>query len=339
MSSEELLEEMRERYADEYFSEETLREFAAERELEEFLCSEIENFRRESISTKAELRKSVEETRARYQAEAASEERDHSDLFYQVLDDLLEKFKKELYGKNLPEPLNDWWSYSYTITDSGIKLSMDYYSWSHCFEGDFDCSRDGQIVLLEIPAKMLTVSEYAEVHGVAPVTVRQWIRRAKIRSAVKYGNEWRISELTELPKSKGYTSCHYIWKNTLIGLPDKFAYLNKFSGAYFSKDETGNDQYCVKFLFKAPSELGTLADLMGAGASEDEHKEIKKIFKRFPDSKLTQEGKLILSGKEREELELYMIGNPLVECLPADGWDDVAGRTYCDIYMSIKVND
>ena len=42
---------------------------------------------------------------------------------------------------------------------------------------------------------MITVSEFAELHGVQSVTVRQWIRRGKLRAIKKQGRDWLIADL------------------------------------------------------------------------------------------------------------------------------------------------
>ena len=324
---------------DQELSEDELKEIAAELELEEFLREENHTFENETLRTKAALRESVEKTRQHYQEEAVSGNGTHSDSFYSVLDCLLSKFSEELITKTLPEPLNDWWSYSYVITSYGVKLLMNYHSWSHSYEGSFDCLRTDEITVFEVPAKMLTVSEYASMNGVEPVTVRQWIRRAKIRSAVKYGREWRIPELAEMPKEKSYIPCHYYWKSTLTDLPEKFEYLNEFKSAYIDQDESDKDRFLLSLSVAMPGEFSRLIDAIGGTGSEVELDRIQAAFKDRPDAQLTAEGKLVITSKERAELELYMIGNPLIQCQTLSHHNhqiDEIGADYCGVLISVS---
>ena len=246
-----------------------------------------------------------------------------------------------LVVKNLPEPLNDWWSYSYVITSYGIKLLMNYHSWSHTYEGSFDCQRTDEITVFEVRAKMLTVSEYATSNGVEPVTVRQWIRRAKIRSAVKYGREWLIPELAEMPKEKSYIPCHYYWKSTLSDLPEKFAFLNEFKSAYIDQDENNREQFLLSLCVGIPGEYNRMIDAIGGTGTQEELDKIRDIFEKVPEAKLTDGGKLIITSKERAELELYMIGNPMIHCQTLAHHNhqvEEIGADYCGIFVSIEAD-
>ena len=319
-------------------SEDELREVAAEQELESFLIDEHKNFEENTIRTKEALLESIEVTRSRYQAEATSDQGKHSESFYAVLDDLLSEFRRELVVKNLPEPLNDWWAYSYAITSYGIKLMMNFYRWSHSYGSCFDCSRADEITVFEVPAKMLPVSEYAAMNGVEPVTVRQWIRRAKIRSAMKYGREWLIPELAEIPKGKGYSPCHYYWKSTLSDLPAKFAFLNEFKSAFIDQSEEDKDKFLLSLSIDRPGEYNRMIDAIAGTGSEIELDKIRDVLKTVPDIQITAGGKIILSGKDRAELELYMIANPIIHCQTFAHHKhqiDEVGTEYCGLFLSV----
>lgn len=301
---------------------EELLEMKADIELSEFLDGEIDNFTRENICSYEELVKSIQKTKEQYQNEANSSERKHALAFYNVLDSLLIKFEHRVRCTALPDPLNDWWSYSYEISDSGINLLMNHYSWEH-YGNSYDYRRDEVFVLLEVPAKFLTVSEYAQIYGVEPVTVRQWIRRAKIRSAVKAGKEWRIPELAEVSKERGYRPCLYSWSKQLTDLPEKYAFLSEFRSARFWQDEESNDSFCVELYadrtsLELESDEGWECLQDGAPvvmiAEDNSLRLANKILKKYPKLNITEEGILRLTTKEREDLELYMIGNPLIRC-------------------------
>lgn len=75
---------------------------------------------------------------------------------------------------------------------------------------------------------MLSVEGYAAEYGVGAGTVRQWIRKGKIRSAIKAGKEWIIPELTELP-ARGYQSASYMYYDRLDNCPEEYSYLHDYS--------------------------------------------------------------------------------------------------------------
>lgn len=296
-------------------SPEELQDMKADVELYEFLDGEIGNFRDTVIQTKDRLMESIKKTRIKYQEEASSATNEHSPAFYEILNNLLKRFEFAVQCTSLPDPLNDWWSYSYEITDAGINLLMNHYSWSHNYGGSYGCRRDEIFVLLEISAKLLTVSEYAETYGVQPVTVRQWIRRAKLRNVVKVGREWRIPELTEKPEGRGYCSCKYSWSEDLADLPEKYGFLSAFESAWFWQDDENDSRFCVQFF---PDTIRLIKDerydelLNESGECAEDL--VSKILGKYPDLTISEDGILLLTAKEREELELYMIGNPLIRC-------------------------
>ena len=282
---------------------EDLEDIQADIELDEFLSGEIDIFNDSNIRNREQLLNSIQETRTQYQKEADSDEGKRTPAFYEILDNLLKKFENKVRCTVLPDPLNDWWSYSYEITDGGINLLMNHFWWRHSYGSSYDCQRDETFILLKIPAKLLTVSEYAQAYGVETVTVRQWIRRAKIRSAVKVGREWRIPELAEIPRERGYRPCQYSWSEVLTGLPEKYGFLSAFKGAQFWQDEENCNCFCVAFFSTT------------ACRETDEEIAIRlKALEKYPDLSVTENGTILLTVKEREELEMYMISNPLVRC-------------------------
>lgn len=294
---------------------EELQDMRADIELHEFLDDEIDRFKESVIRTKEQLIASIKATSVKYQEEATSAESEHSPAFYEILNNLLDRFGLAVQCTSLPDPLNDWWSYSYEITDAGINLLMNHFSWSHDYGGSYDCRRDETFVLLEVSAKLLTVSEYAETYCVQPVTVRQWIRRAKLRNVVKVGREWRIPELTEKPEARGYRSCKYSWSEILTDLPEKYGFLSAFRSAWFWQDEEADNRFCVQFSADIVNLIGDekYGNLFNEQGEYPEDL-ISEILGSYPELTISEDGILLLTAKEREELELYMIGNPLIRC-------------------------
>lgn len=289
---------------------ESAKYFELEDELEEFMGGEISAFKDKTLQTKEEILESVKETRRKYQEEALSADAKHSESFYKALDSLLVGFYNEVALRHLPEPLNDWWNYSYSIESSGIKLLLNHISWTHDCKDDYDCHRDEKLVLTEVSARMMTVSEFAKANGVAPVTVRQWIRRAKIRNAIKYGREWLVPELTESPKWNHYVPCHYCWSAKLTNLPKNFEYLNEYKCVFICQKSNNAKKYIITLYPNVPGKFVRGLDYMGDGNIVNEYKE---EFRSSHSKELDREKVMVISNREREELELYLIGNILVE--------------------------
>ncbi|HPR94455.1 MAG TPA: helix-turn-helix domain-containing protein [Syntrophomonadaceae bacterium] len=66
--------------------------------------------------------------------------------------------------------------------------------------------------LITVECDYLTVEKYAAMHNVEPVTVRQWIRRGKLRHAKKNGRDWLIPDTEDKPR-RGFTSVQYVVEN------------------------------------------------------------------------------------------------------------------------------
>lgn len=139
------------------------------------------------------------------------------------------------------------WRYQISLNPMGMKLKMafvdgyldnqdengyksdeaNYVDWATCFNvtetyDEYD--------LIEIKSKLLTVEDFAKLYDVKVVTVRQWIRRGKIRTAIKMGGEWRIPELAGIPnRQRGYQTVHYTIHEPMTKLIDGFEYINQYN--------------------------------------------------------------------------------------------------------------
>lgn len=319
-------------------AEDELEEIAGQIDLEEFLDEEIAIFQKETLQTKEEILESVKETRRRYSEESLSGDAKHKPPFYKAIDSLLETFYNAVLSRHLPEPLNDWWDYSYVIESSGIKLLLNHFSWSHSYGGSYDCSRDEKYALFEVPTKMMTVSEFAKVSGVEPVTVRQWIRRAKIRNAIKYGREWLIPELTESPKRNRYIPCHYYWSATLANLPRNIEYLNEYKCVFICQSSDNVKEFIMTLYPSVPRKFIRRLDFSGAGNVVNEDKE---EYRSLYSDELAGEQVRVISSCEREELELYLIGNPIVESeteMHRENEIEEIGTEYCESFETLFVD-
>ena len=76
----------------------------------------------------------------------------------------------------------------------------------------------------EVSTEINDKIRYAAMLGVEPVTVRQWIRRGKLRYAKKIGRDWLIPDTEDKPQ-RGFTSVRYLIENGVQIESDEFPLL------------------------------------------------------------------------------------------------------------------
>ena len=241
----------------------------------------------DSIRNKDELLAEIDHIKEEWEEKSKSDS-SHSVGYYRVLLSLIDRFKERVRKARLFDA-QEYWGYNILINCEGVTLSIectDNCMSSSDYEDEYPESLDPDGIgystsasydLIREEARQLTVDEYASIYDVDSVTVRQWIRRGKIRCAVKKGNEWRIPELYDLPK-RGYTSASYLIMDQLTDLPFEFSCLNDYASIHINQDVTDKKQYRV-----------TLE------AVDETTKE------------------LILGKNEKEKLELLLIASPQVK--------------------------
>lgn len=201
--------------------------------------------------------------------------------FKDVFIELIENFYNLVNETTLLEQLEPGWYYSCVIDDTGVSLYLNYTEDYNIFVDDDgfieDINLKESFKLLEIKARFLTVEEYANIYQVTVGTVRQWIRRGKIRRAKKMGNEWRISELSDVSRS-GYTTGWFFFKEGLKNIPQEYSFITDCSQVVIEQSKEESDTYIIKC------------------SSKNEGKIIK-------------ENLIKMSTKEREKFELYLISN------------------------------
>lgn len=241
----------------------------------------LEHFKRETAQTKEDVLRSVR-LQIFMTEKGSFQDKEHSAAFYAKYLDLMKRFKNAVEKTVLFEKLEDWWYYTWQIDESGASLilshidDVDFADPEKEEESTFFIS-DQEFVLLRLDTKLLTIEEYAEGYGVGVGTVRQWIRRGKLRSAVKYGREWRIPELAEVTK-RGYVYGYYVWTNYLTDLPDEYSFMNDYISVSISQNEDNKSMYEIVF-----------------GGKGKERKT------------------LVMETKEKEKFELMLISNPMIK--------------------------
>lgn len=162
-----------------------------------------------------------------------------SAAFYRIMISLFMRFRGEIQKRALIEPLPSFWAYSIEIDEVGITLQMKNYKAIEYDGGNVEFEENECYNLFTVEPRMLTIEEYAAMYEVKPVTVRQWLRRGKIRTAVKQGREWRIPEITE-PCRKGYEGGYYKILSELKGMPEEYKIVNQCSKISIEQEKAGS---------------------------------------------------------------------------------------------------
>ena len=244
---------------------------------------ELQWVRDMSIQTKERLVFRIKEQRERIREQSKADNM-HSSAYYSVYDSLFGKLLEGVMNLVLFDQLEDCWAYTFFINSEGASVYLEHISYATFDEVGNNTSflNNANYELLRIPCRMVKVAEYANIYGVGEGTVRQWIRRGKIRTAKKFGNEWRISELTEPPR-RGYTTGTYEWKEALTDIPDIYDYL------------------------RIPGKLDIIQDVNDP-----------KVFHVIVTHGHVIEKSRRITVSDREKLELFLVSHPLIHYIPSD---------------------
>lgn len=235
------------------------------------------------MTTKQEVIRALNKRLDRYKEEA-KEDKKRPAAYYAILIEVLEFFRDSIEEAVLFDTLPDWWIYLYDIDYDRFVLKISHVAdikMEHGVHEGLSFMTDASYPLIGYSLKTVTVEEYAKTYDVGQGTVRQWIRRGKIRTAVKQGNEWRIPILT-LPPERGYRSAQYVWWKELEELPEEYSFLNEYKLATFYQDIKDKNLFHVTLVSKKTKDC------------EDTSNNLE----------------LNLDAKEREKLELVMISHP-----------------------------
>lgn len=211
--------------------------------------------------------------------------REHTEAFRSIRKELAERFLHQIEKTKIFDAPDDYWTYSYEMSSTGMELLLEHCDGCSCNEDRIVTpdSFDETFVLVSVKTKLLSADEYAGRYGIESATVRQWIRRGKIRTAIKYGREWRIPELTDVP-DRGYHMGQFKWEDDLADCPEEFSFLKKAQIVTLYQDDKSKGNYIVSY--------------------HDEEGNSKHI---------------ICSSSEREKIERFLIENPQVKYLDCLG--------------------
>ena len=198
----------------------------------------------------------------------------HTVQYYNALSQLLNKVIVEIASRNIFDAPEGWF-YSFVITNKSAALYIQHVAEIQMDEnGNALLDVNEKFRLINYPVRLLTVEEYASVSKTEAGTVRQWIRRGKLRNAIKIGGEWRIPEITD-PPTRGFTPVRYYNNGHFLSLPKELGV-------------SLNQKPCIIDIYKAKEEKGYVVLFDGAPAMIPQR---------------------LLTDAERERLELMLISN------------------------------
>jgi excisionase family DNA binding protein len=211
----------------------------------------------------------IEHHRQKDNGEAYSEEKRY------ILLELCDEFLRCIRSINIPTLIKPWYCYEYSVTNDSIRLELRKYE-DVLFDADGyieSATSTLEYILAEVKCKYLTVEEFAKLYKVTTITVRQWIRRGKLRTAKKVGRDWMIPELAASPK-RGFESVTYLWEDISEDIIGEFPILKGRKSVYIYQNDID-----------------------------------KKTFHAI----VNNGKKVDLNTQEREKLELMLISSPDVE--------------------------
>lgn len=239
--------------------------------------SKLDVFKKEHCFTKEDIQQSFSEF---VEFNWKENEDEYTDTYLKSLLELSRRFKVALDSCLLPNLTDDWWHYDFNPRNDGIELNLYY-----CNEIELD--EDGELsgtsstqefTLLNVKCDYLRVEQFANIHKVTNTTVRQWIRRGKLRTAKKIGRDWLIPSISERP-TRGFKNVSYHWQWLPESIAEQFPFLDDYKNIYIHQDQ--NDKTKFDCILGYPGENNRI--------------------------------KLTFSSSEREKLELALIGNSAIE--------------------------
>jgi hypothetical protein len=160
---------------------------------------------------------------------------------------LCEKFVSAVMKSKLPVLSELWWYYDYQFFGSSMELDL-------CHANEIEVRDDeiGSVIstiertLITVECDYLNVEQYAALHGVKPATVRQWIKRGRLRRAKKDGRDWVIPNTEDRP-SRDYGIVQYLVEKDTYIESDEFPILATCDSIFIFQDENNKDIFICYF--------------------------------------------------------------------------------------------
>ena len=215
----------------------------------------------------------------------------YSAAFYMRYLRILKMFYSRIQETTLFNELEDCWYYNCILYDTKMVLNLNHIVYLEINPNDEmerTISYDQRFELVSVDVQLLSVQEFAELHSMSEAGVRQLIRRGRIPNAVKYGNTWRIPELSEMSNMRRLQH-HYFIDDVVEGIPLGDDKITGYDHVIIKPDDSKKNFYLIEF-------ENTKAH------KESQIERLEAYYKAFS-----------LLQKDKEKLESWLISNPLVK--------------------------
>ena len=237
----------------------------------------------------------------------------HTVQYYNALSQLLNKVIVEIASRNIFDAPEGWF-YSFVITNKSAALYIQHVAEIQMDEnGNALLDVNEKFRLINYPVRLLTVEEYASVSKTESGTVRQWIRRGKLRNAIKIGGEWRIPEITD-PPTRGFTPVRYYNNGHFLSLPKELGV-------------SLNQKPCIIDIYKAKEEKGYVVLFDYAPAmipqrllTDAEREKLEHML--ISNSNITNSSSVVGKWPQVREVEKLVSINQSGNMRLPDGWDE-----------------
>lgn len=183
---------------------------------------------------------------------------------------LCKKFIAAVKKSKLPVLTEPWWYYEYQFLGNSMELNLCQAD-EIVVENDeiSDMTSTLEHTLITVECDYLTVEQYSSMLGIEPVTVRQWIRRGKLRHAKKNGRDWLIPDIEDKPQ-RGFTSVQYIVEKEAQIESDEFLLLSACDSIFILQDQDNKSKF-VCYLNNYKTEFNSKLELTRSEVERLEH--------------------------------------------------------------------
>jgi len=209
----------------------------------------VDIFKRDYLFTKEDILKSLDLYMENIEYND-DEDYGYTDAMVKKQIELCNKFKKELKKCKLPILTELWWYYNYSFTGDGVELNLcaaDEDS-IEINDGDDYIGSMSYIIehkLLDIKCELVTIEQYAEIQEVSPNTVKQWIKRGRLRNAKKNGEDWLIPSIENKP-SREYESVDYLIEDSTSLNIQEFPLVSMCDSIWIYQDKEDKSKFiCI----------------------------------------------------------------------------------------------
>jgi len=226
-----------------------------------------ELFRENYLFTREDVLKSLE---LFIEHEKMNEEPRYSNEVVKNRIKLCKKFITAVKKCKLPILTDFWWFYEYQFLGNSMELNLCQADEIEVENGEISGMTSSiEHTLITVECDYLTVEQYATMLGIEPVTVRQWIRRGKLRLAKKNGRDWLIPDTEEKPQ-RGFTSVQYIVENEDQIESDEFPLLSVCDSIFIIQAQDNKSKF-VCYLKNYKTKFNSKLELTRSEVERLEH--------------------------------------------------------------------